>query len=52
MNKFTKTKERLKELIENQYLIIDGATGTELQKKEIKSYDFFNRKVYIQLFSF
>ena len=36
MNKFTKTKERLKELIENQYLIIDGATGTELQKKEIK----------------
>ena len=31
-----KTKERLKELIENQYLIIDGATGTELQKKEIK----------------
>ena len=23
-----------------------------LQKKEIKSYDFFNRKVYIQLFSF
>ena len=25
MNKFTKTKERLKELIENQYLIIDGA---------------------------
>ncbi len=36
MNKFIKTKERLKELIENQYLIIDGATGTELQKKEIK----------------
>lgn len=36
MNKFTKTKERLRELIENQYLIIDGATGTELQKKEIK----------------
>lgn len=36
MNKFTKIKERLKELIENQYLIIDGATGTELQKKEIK----------------
>ena len=36
MNKFTKTKDRLKELIENQYLIIDGATGTELQKKEIK----------------
>ena len=33
MNKFTKIKERLKELIENQYLIIDGATGTELQKK-------------------
>lgn len=36
MNKFIKIKERLKELIENQYLIIDGATGTELQKKEIK----------------
>ena len=29
-------KERLKELIKEQYLIIDGATGTELQKKEIK----------------
>ncbi|WP_300367544.1 homocysteine S-methyltransferase family protein [Brachyspira sp.] len=28
-------KERLKELITEQYLIIDGATGTELQKKEI-----------------
>lgn len=36
MNKFVKIKERLKELIKNQYLIIDGATGTELQKKEIK----------------
>ena len=36
MNRFIKIKERLKELIENQYLIIDGATGTELQKKEIK----------------
>ena len=30
------TKEKLKELIKEQYLIIDGATGTELQKKEIK----------------
>ena len=30
------TKEKLKELIKKQYLIIDGATGTELQKKEIK----------------
>ncbi|WP_295154096.1 homocysteine S-methyltransferase family protein [uncultured Brachyspira sp.] len=30
------TKERLKELIKKQYLIIDGATGTELQNKEIK----------------
>ncbi|PCG19253.1 homocysteine S-methyltransferase family protein [Brachyspira sp. G79] len=29
-------KEKLKELIKEQYLIIDGATGTELQKKEIK----------------
>ncbi|WP_241474621.1 homocysteine S-methyltransferase family protein, partial [Brachyspira hyodysenteriae] len=30
------TKEKLKDLIKKQYLIIDGATGTELQKKEIK----------------
>ncbi len=30
------TKEKLKELIKEQYLIIDGATGTELQNKEIK----------------
>ena len=29
-------KEKLKELIKEQYLIIDGATGTELQKKDIK----------------
>lgn len=29
------TKEKLKDLIKKQYLIIDGATGTELQKKEI-----------------
>ncbi|MDO6994725.1 homocysteine S-methyltransferase family protein [Brachyspira innocens] len=29
-------KERLRELIKEQYLIIDGATGTELQKKDIK----------------
>lgn len=29
-------KEKLKKLIKEQYLIIDGATGTELQKKEIK----------------
>ena len=29
-------KKKLKELIKEQYLIIDGATGTELQKKEIK----------------
>lgn len=36
LNKFNRIKERLKELIKNQYLIIDGATGTELQKKEIK----------------
>ena len=36
MGRFNIVKERLKELIRNQYLIIDGATGTELQKKEIK----------------
>ncbi|WP_157153341.1 homocysteine S-methyltransferase family protein [Brachyspira murdochii] len=29
-------KNKLKELIKEQYLIIDGATGTELQKKDIK----------------
>ena len=29
-------KEKLKELRNEQYLIIDGATGTELQKKDIK----------------
>lgn len=33
---FNSVKDRLKELIREQYLIIDGATGTELQKKEIK----------------
>lgn len=33
---FNSVKGRLKELIREQYLIIDGATGTELQKKEIK----------------
>lgn len=33
---FNSVKDRLKELIKEQYLIIDGATGTELQKKEIK----------------
>lgn len=33
---FNSVKYRLKELIREQYLIIDGATGTELQKKEIK----------------
>ncbi|WP_455144292.1 homocysteine S-methyltransferase family protein [Brachyspira pilosicoli] len=33
---FNSVKDRLKELIRKQYLIIDGATGTELQKKEIK----------------
>ena len=33
---FYNVKDRLKELIKEQYLIIDGATGTELQKKEIK----------------
>ncbi|WP_295161145.1 homocysteine S-methyltransferase family protein [uncultured Brachyspira sp.] len=30
------TKEILRELIKEKYLIIDGATGTELQKKDIK----------------
>ena len=30
---FNSVKDRLKELIREQYLIIDGATGTELQKK-------------------
>ncbi|AFR70355.1 5-methyltetrahydrofolate--homocysteine methyltransferase [Brachyspira pilosicoli B2904] len=33
---FNSVKDRLKESIREQYLIIDGATGTELQKKEIK----------------
>ena len=33
-------KEKLKELIKEQYLIIDGATGTELQKKDIKKEDW------------
>ena len=33
-------KERLRELIKEQYLIIDGATGTELQKKDIKKEDW------------
>ncbi|WP_157147462.1 homocysteine S-methyltransferase family protein [Brachyspira pilosicoli] len=33
---FNSVKDILKELIREQYLIIDGATGTELQKKEIK----------------
>lgn len=33
---FNSVKDRLKELTREQYLIIDGATGTELQKKEIK----------------
>ncbi len=33
---FNSVKDRLKELIKDKYLIIDGATGTELQKKEIK----------------
>ncbi|MEI0531963.1 homocysteine S-methyltransferase family protein [Brachyspira pilosicoli] len=33
---FNNVKDRLRELIKEQFLIIDGATGTELQKKEIK----------------
>ena len=33
-------KYKLKELIKKQYLIIDGATGTELQKKEIRKEDW------------
>ncbi|EKV56324.1 5-methyltetrahydrofolate--homocysteine methyltransferase [Brachyspira hampsonii 30446] len=33
-------KEKLSELIKERYLIIDGATGTELQKKDIKKEDW------------
>ena len=49
MNKFIKIKERLKELIENQYLIIDGATGTELQKKEIKKEEWIIRASQLRM---